>query len=1147
MADNKTKEFFIKINGIKESVTNLESLESVLSTMEKQVENINKNGGFSVVSKEANKNTKEAIDLAKAEEIAQGEVISSYKEKQKALTTIGKEIKIMTAADEESIKRQQELIGEYNNLNSTLKSFDASMGNHQRNVGDYRNSIKDATAHLKSLKDQMVGLDQHSTQFKNLANEAGKLKDKISDVNDAIKREASDTKHLDAVIDYAKSATAAFQLYKGAMSAFGVETKEAEEAMQQLMGAMSIVQSLQTLSETLQSTTATGKLFHKMLQMIGLESKNAAASTTALATAEGTAATAGKGLNVVLKATKLALASLGIGLVIMAVAELVEHWEDLCNWFNKSFPIFNRAGGFMNTLKSTAMGLGKAVINWLINPWKTFADVMGKLLKGDFTGAWNAAMEGVKNQFEGTAKAFKEGFIKQAEKGLEELSLKALEETNKQTQQELKELKIRERNNKTYSKKYIDLQKKDFAERKRLAKGNKDELNKIKLEEMQFFADVEDKKTAAAKSGASSRTAAAKKEAADAKKAEEERKKEEEKARDFRIKSQEKLYKSTVEYQKLFKQQEIAAAEAEVKRYEGGPVEKYTEAVEKLNGKLKELNILTRQGKLYDYFGDYRSNIDASIESLDDFMTAMNNIVKKSQNYGKVVSTDLFAEFAKENEIFKNLTKEQYKYLYGIYIEYVKDGVEDKERLEAETNEKIAKQTIDINKKTIDKTTALIKKSTLEDAPKLLDVYQQIFNPTKGKKSVEDYKKYWEDVLYQTKYYESTLLGTWDTYLYSVKRIYGEESVEYIKALEEKKKALQEFYDLQNRASQGSTGKIVPINGSIRNQSEINPNESRTNADGSTNWQALWNPKAEWYENAENLFGLMEDTILGPAMDTFTMYMDFAIEETQKKLEIVQEMHDEALEKVDESANKIKELNDSLKDSSNTNIEATKQQLADEQNLYAQRFAEEQKLAERERDLTNKANEQEYQSRKMELGYQLVMGVANTALGASKALSQWGWPLGAVFAGIMAGLGAVQTALIAKQMASLPKPRKLADGGILTGPSHSAGGIKLGNIEVEGGEAVINKRSTEKYRGLLDVINAAGNGGKHTLADKKIRKFANGGTINFEKVDSNLRQNAETNKLIHAIEGIDMQPVVSVVDFENVQNRLVKVRSLAGR
>lgn len=53
---------------------------------------------------------------------------------------------------------------------------------------------------------------------------------------------------------------------------------------------------------------------------------------------------------------------------------------------------------------------------------------------------------------------------------------------------------------------------------------------------------------------------------------------------------------------------------------------------------------------------------------------------------------------------------------------------------------------------------------------------------------------------------------------------------------------------------------------------------------------------------------------------------------------------------------------------------------------------------------------------------------------------------------------------------------RFARGGILDGPSHANGGIATPFGEMEGGEAVINKKSTRKYRGLLSAINAAGGG-----------------------------------------------------------------------
>ena len=51
-----------------------------------------------------------------------------------------------------------------------------------------------------------------------------------------------------------------------------------------------------------------------------------------------------------------------------------------------------------------------------------------------------------------------------------------------------------------------------------------------------------------------------------------------------------------------------------------------------------------------------------------------------------------------------------------------------------------------------------------------------------------------------------------------------------------------------------------------------------------------------------------------------------------------------------------------------------------------------------------------------------------------------------------------------------------AGGGVLYGPSHAGGGIPTRYGELEGGEAVINKRSTAMHAGLLSRINQDGGG-----------------------------------------------------------------------
>jgi hypothetical protein len=75
---------------------------------------------------------------------------------------------------------------------------------------------------------------------------------------------------------------------------------------------------------------------------------------------------------------------------------------------------------------------------------------------------------------------------------------------------------------------------------------------------------------------------------------------------------------------------------------------------------------------------------------------------------------------------------------------------------------------------------------------------------------------------------------------------------------------------------------------------------------------------------------------------------------------------------------------------------------------------------------------------------------------------------GIPMAPIIGALGAIQAAVITAQIS------KLEDGGLLQGKSHKQGGIPIGTtgIEVEGGEYVVNKKSTIKYLPLLEEINA---------------------------------------------------------------------------
>lgn len=1149
-----TKEFYIKIGGIKESVENMQTLEGVLDKVEKQVENINKNGGLTVVSKEANKNTKEAIDLAKAQKIANDEVASSYRDKQKALTALGKEIKTMVAEDEQSIQKQGELIGQYNELNTKLKNFDAAMGNHQRNVGDYRGALKETTQQIKEMQGEMAqmlmnGINKADPAFQALAKRAGELQDAIQDAREETKRFASDTKQIDDVINVAKSATAAFQLYKGVMSEFGIENKKAEETIASLMQTASMLQSLQTLSNTLKEGSATAKIFQGVMKALGLEFLTTSKGATSLATAEGTATVATNTLSTASKALRIALASIGIGLIILAVTTLITHWEDLVGWFKKTFPVLGKLRGWFNSVRGAISGLIESVVAVI----KSFGS-LGDMMKAIFSGEWGKAADIAKQNFKNITNAFKKGYADEMAEIQEEVTAKAAEESNKRTKQELAELKIQERNNKTYSKKLIALQQKEFDERKKMAKGNQEELNKIKLEEMQFYADVEDKKTAAAKAGAKEREKAAKEEA---KEAAEVAKREAEAAKNLltakRALRNEIQNTSIVEQKGLERLQQL-----KLEGYDSGPVKKYIKELEKL----REI-----QNTIYN------KELSLTIASIGDYLEDNITMVKKTsaewQTYIATIKSakDITFQFTDEQknalyaqgktikevdalereELNKILT--EWQKVKGLKLKAIDDSnakmIDQQNKLLSVVKNEMADFSDDFErryKELIDK----VKDSELESP-----VRDKIFGIIDKKKTLENLEKLKTEWNNAYIYLGEVVLKEeerWDEYLKNVERIYGEDSSAFKKAQKEKEDALK---PLQEKLTEVAKRATTPTS-----TEKDYTGDNKAGASTKPN-KKLWYGKGDkksngdpysFIDNMANMFDQLDEMVLAPAMDTFSMFMDFAIEETAQKLEEVQKLHDDALDKVNESADKIKELNDSLKDSSNTNLEATKQQLADEQLLYAQRLAEEKKLAEQEKALKNKQAQQEANARKMELRYQMVMAVANTAQGASKALADWGWPLGAVFAGIMAALGAIQVALIAKQIGAI-KPIKYAEGGLLQGPSHSQGGIPIGRtgVEVEGNEYVVNKRSTAKYLPLLEAINNEGRKKSISNTDKRIRRYANGGQLNFDRVDENLRENNNTNRLMNAIDKIDMQPVVAVKDIWKVEDRLVKVRSLAGK
>lgn len=194
------------------------------------------------------------------------------------------------------------------------------------------------------------------------------------------------------------------------------------------------------------------------------------------------------------------------------------------------------------------------------------------------------------------------------------------------------------------------------------------------------------------------------------------------------------------------------------------------------------------------------------------------------------------------------------------------------------------------------------------------------------------------------------------------------------------------------------------------------------------------------------------------------------------------------------------------------------------------------KLAEKEKkDSTKKA-----------LTLQEIQILGNVATAITQALaSPAGPPTSFILAGIAGGLGAVQLAQIEAAKS------KLADGGLIEGPSHASGGVtgtgRFNNIEVEGGEFVVNKRATAANYGLLKQINSLSSPiGFHR---NSVRAMASGGILDgglsARQQAGGVQESIQAqNQLANAVKSLP-NPMVLVEDINTGQNRNVVVKDRA--
>jgi hypothetical protein len=278
------------------------------------------------------------------------------------------------------------------------------------------------------------------------------------------------------------------------------------------------------------------------------------------------------------------------------------------------------------------------------------------------------------------------------------------------------------------------------------------------------------------------------------------------------------------------------------------------------------------------------------------------------------------------------------------------------------------------------------------------------------------------------------------------------------------------------------------------------------------------------------------------ALDAQQEALEKANSELEKQLDKQQQITQRHADKINQIEDELStargDRRQHLIDALSAQIAAQRASLAAEQRIQKQKEANEKK-----QDALDKKRKEA--QRKQDI----TSAIISTALATANGLATKPFvPVGIAMGALAAALGAAQVAIISS--------KHYAKGGLLEGPSHSQGGIPVGNtgIEVEGKEYIVNKRSTAKNLGLIDYINRSDKRLDITdimdyfnsTASRSVKgfktRYADGGEL------PTLSDNVEVvNPSQTVIFNQDDRPIwVSVKDINDAQARVRNVQVLAG-
>ena len=332
-------------------------------------------------------------------------------------------------------------------------------------TGESARTVKELRKELKDLKDQLLSTQQGTEEYNRTMVKAADIQHELKEQMEEINSSAMDFgQKLGNVTKTMTGISGAITAATGALSLFGIENEEAQKKITATMTSLiGITEGLSKMDDGI-------KAFKRLTIAVNSSSK-------------------------AMGVFKTALISTGIGALVVVLGSVIAYWDEFTEAIGLSAKQMERLGN-----------IASGVFNVFTSSLKGIAQALGKMIKGDFKGAWDSLKDGFS-----VVKNFNEGVEKAESKREEEKTKKVKEEAEKRAkiaedeykkrieaaqklakyEKDLAAAKTRGEESGKYTQGAFDREMKYFDTLFKIYRKDSEEYKNLVLEKEQFLQDWE--------------------------------------------------------------------------------------------------------------------------------------------------------------------------------------------------------------------------------------------------------------------------------------------------------------------------------------------------------------------------------------------------------------------------------------------------------------------------------------------------------------------------------------------------------------------------------------------------------------------------------------------------------------------------------